>query len=140
MGKYDDILRLPRPVSKAHPPMPLAARAAQFSPFTALTGYEDVIAETARLTDERIELGEGDVQAINDRIVFLMEHLSDHPEITVVYFVPDEKKAGGRYVSAQGPLRKIRAYEQEIELQSGEVIPIRHILSIESEVFGGLKY
>ena len=136
MGKYDDIIGLPRPRSKAHPPMPLADRAAQFSPFAALTGYEAAIAETARLTDDWIEPGEADVQTINDKIVCLMEHLPDRPEITVLYFLPDERKAGGQYVSAQGRLRRIRTYEQEIELQDGHVIPIGHILSIESEIFG----
>lgn len=135
MGKYDDLLHLPHPVSRTHTPMPLADRAAQFSPFAALMGYEDVLREAARLTDEKIEPGDADTEALNARTALLLEHLTEHPEITVTYFVPDERKAGGQYVSVTGKIRKFRAAEQEIELENGPTIPLHQILSLESELF-----
>lgn len=135
MGKYDDLLHLPHPVSRTHPPMPLADRAAQFSPFAALTGYEDVLREAARLTDEKIDMGDADAETLNARTVLLLSHLAEHPEITVTYFVPDERKAGGQYVTVTGKIRKFRAAEQEIELDGGPTIPLRQILSLESKLF-----
>ncbi len=135
MGKYDDLLRLPHPVSKSHPPMPLMDRAAQFSPFAALTGYEDVLREAARLTDEKIDLGDADAETLNARAALLLERLAEHPEVTVTYFVPDERKAGGRYVSATGRIQKFRVAEQEIELEDGQTIPLHQILSLESDLF-----
>lgn len=135
MGKYDDLLHLPRPASKSHPPMPLADRAAQFSPFAALTGYEDVLREAARLTDEKIEPGDADTETLNARTALLLAHLAEHPEVTVTYFVPDERKPGGQYVSVTGKLQKFRIAEQEIELEDGPTIPLHQILSLESDLF-----
>ena len=135
MGKYDDIINLPHHVSIKHPQMSMSNRAAQFSPFAALSGYDDAIDEIARLTDDEIELGDGSIQEINEKIRFLMEHLSDHPEVTILYFVPDVKKAGGRYTSVTGKIRKIKVYEQEIEMMDSTVIAIRRIFSIDGDVF-----
>ena len=135
MGRYDDLLHLPPPVSRTHPPMPLADRAAQFSPFAALTGYEDVLREAARLTDEKIDMGDADAETLNARTALLLARLAEHPEITVTYFVPDERKAGGQYVTVTGKIRKFRAAEQEIELDGGPTIPLRQILSLESKLF-----
>ena len=135
MGKYDDIINLPHHVSKVHPQMSMVNRAAQFSPFAALSGYEDAIDETARLTDAEVELSEGSIQEINEKVRYLMEHLSDHDEITILYFIPDEKKAGGRYSSVTGEIKKVREFEQEIEMMDGTIIAIKRILSIAGDVF-----
>ena len=93
--QYDDIIHLPHHVSKTRPQMSMLDRAAQFSPFAALTGYEDAIQETGRLTDERMELSDEDRELLDRKWHYLQEIISDRPEITVTYFVPDEKKAGG---------------------------------------------
>lgn len=135
MGNYDDIINQPHHVSKVHPQMSMVNRAAQFSPFAALSGYEDAIDETARLTDAEIELSEGTIQEINDRLSFLMEHLSEHVEVTILYFVPDEKKAGGRYATISGEIRKVRVFEQEIEMMDGTIIDVKRILSIDGSAF-----
>ena len=135
MGKYDDIINLPYHGSTTHPQMSMINRAAQFSPFAALSGYDDALDETARLTDEKIELSEGSIREINEKLRFLMAHPSDQSELTIMYFIPDEKKAGGRYSSITGKIMKIREYEQEIEMIDGTRIAIGHILSIDSDVF-----
>ncbi len=131
MGPYDDIMGLPRPVSKKHRPMALSARAAQFMPFAALVGYGDELAEADRLTEAQRELGDSDTQDLSGKLRFLLENASEHPSLTVTYFVPDSRKAGGQYVSVSGTLKKIREAEQELELQSGERIPISRIMAIE---------
>ena len=135
MGKYDDIIHLPHHVSKVRPQMTMINRAAQFSPFAAISSYEDALDETARLTDAEIELSEGPVLEINEKVLYLMEHLSDHEEITILYFVPDEKKAGGRYSSVTGEIKKVREFEQEIVMMDGTTIAIKRILSIDGDVF-----
>ena len=135
MEKYDDIIELPHHVSKVHPQMSMANRAAQFSPFAALSGYEDALDEAARLTDAEVELSECSIQEINEKVNYLMEHLPDHDEITILYFTPDEKKAGGRYSSSTGKIKKVREFEQEIEMMDGTVIAIKRILSIDGGVF-----
>ncbi|MEG2421569.1 MAG: hypothetical protein RSB55_08455, partial [Oscillospiraceae bacterium] len=92
---YDDMLHLPHHVSEKHPSMPMLDRAAQFSPFAALTGYDAAVKETARLTDRRVELDEGEKEAIDQRLTLVQERLPDPTEVTITYFVPDKKKAGG---------------------------------------------
>lgn len=101
-GKYDEIIDLPHHVSKTRPQMPMSDRAAQFSPFAALTGYDSAIKETGRLTDEKIELGEESLTALNARYQMLMDVLAEGPEVRITYFKPDERKAGGAYVTIQG--------------------------------------
>ena len=95
MGNYDDIIDLPHHVSETHPPMSRADRAAQFSPFAALTGYDAAVRETARMTERRIELDEGVKAELNARLNCILEHLSEHPQVSITYFMPDEKKSGG---------------------------------------------
>ena len=104
---YDDIINLPRHVSEARPRMPVYDRAAQFSPFAALTGYEAAVAETGRLTDRKAELDEGEKESINERLNLIQENLDKRPEISVTYFVPDKKKAGGEYVTVPGIAKKL---------------------------------
>ena len=132
MGKYDDIIDLPHPTSKRHPPMTVSDRAAQFAPFAALTGYEDAIEEAARLTDEQEELGEDAQRELNDKLRLLMASAEQHPELTVTYFEPDTKKAGGRYVTLTDCLKRIQVVAQTIEFTSGKKVPLASVLDIES--------
>ena len=99
---YDDIIRLPHHVSRNHPQMPMLDRAAQFAPFAALAGYEAAVAETARRTAERRELSPQKTEELNRRLAALIARLPERPEATVEYFVPDERKAGGAYVTVSG--------------------------------------
>ena len=138
-GKYDEIMGLPHHVSKTRPQMPMSDRAAQFAPFAALTGYDAAIKETGRLTDERIELDEGALTALNMRYQLLMDALDEEPEVEITYFQPDERKAGGKYVSAVGAVKKIDDFERRITMQDGAKIPMDDVLSIEGELFSVLE-
>lgn len=138
-GKYDKIMGLPHHVSKTRPQMPMSDRAAQFAPFAALTGYDSAIKETGRLTDERIELDEGALTALNMRYQLLMDALDEEPEVTITYFQPDERKAGGKYVSAVGAVKKIDDFERRITMRDGTRIPMDDILSIDGELFLSLE-
>jgi len=136
---YDDILHLPHHVSEKHPPMSRLDRAAQFSPFAALTGYEAAVEETARLTDRRIELDESEKGTIDQRLTLVQERLTVPTEVTITYFVPDKKKAGGAYVSVSGTVKKIDDYERAVVLSDGTNIPIDDILRVDGELFAGLE-
>ena len=102
MGKYDDIINLPHHVSQTRPQMSMIDRAAQFSPFAALTGYDAAIKETGRLTDTKLEIGDEERDVLDRKQQYLQKIVADRPEITITYFVPDEKKAGGSYTSLTG--------------------------------------
>jgi len=134
-GPYDDIINLPHHVSTTHPQMSSTNRAAQFSPFAALTGYDSAIKETARLTTERIELGESEIAVLDMKLRILEDSVEDRPEIAVTYYKPDEKKTGGAYITASGTLKKIDDVERTIILTNGDNIPIPDILDIECELF-----
>ena len=134
-GEYDDIINLPRPISKTHPPMSAMDRAAQFSPFAALTGYDAAIKETARLTDEKIELDEYAKDALNERLQILAERIKEHPEIAITYFQPDAKKNGGAYVTAIGAVKKIDEYERFVVMTDGTGIFIEDIVRIDGQIF-----
>ena len=110
--QYDDILNLPHPTSKNHPRMSLHDRAAQFSPFAALTGHEAAIKETARLTDDKQILSEDVIEKINGQLKIIAENIGAEQEITVTYFVPDSQKSGGAYVDCAGTVRKIDKYNR----------------------------
>ena len=129
--KYDDILDLPRPKS-AHEPMPMGDRAAQFSPFAALTGYEDAIDETARLTDARVELGESAVEELERKLIDLAARISERPKISVTYFVPDARKEGGAYVTRTGTLKRIDELGRELVFADGARIAVGDIISVET--------
>ena len=128
MSEYDDIIDLPRPKSK-HEPMPMSDRAAQFSPFAALTGYGDAIDETARLTDARIELSEEERAELD----YKQQYLStlDSPTVTVTYFVPDERKSGGAYVTHTGTLKRIDEVERAMVFVDGTQVPLDEVVWIE---------
>lgn len=132
-GKYDDIIDLPHHISKKRPHMSLQDRAAQFSPFAALTGYEEAIEETGRLTDSRTELGEFDTAVLDRKYRRLSELSPQQPAIIITRFVPDTRKSGGAYVTVTGRLKKIDTYLCSVILTDGTHIPFSDILSVESD-------
>lgn len=136
--KYDDIINLQHPVSSKHPRMNLIDRAAQFSPFAALTGYDAAIKETGRLTDRKIELDENEKAILNEKIQIIMEAYDKKPEVTLTFYQPDERKEGGAYVSVVGKVKKIDAYERTIILEDRNCIPIDDIYEIESDILTSL--
>lgn len=134
-NSYDDIIHLPHHVSKTRPQMPVSDRAAQFAPFAALSGYDAAIRETARLTDERLELDEHMKSVLSDKLQIIAERIDERPEISITYFVPDEKKDGGAYITAAGTAKKIDEYERIVLMDDGTAIPIDEIISIEGRIF-----
>ncbi|MBQ9458675.1 MAG: hypothetical protein IJU66_01940 [Oscillospiraceae bacterium] len=136
--RYDDIIDLPHHVSVTHPHMTLYDRAAQFAPFKALSGYEDDVEETARLTDERIELDESRKDFLDARLQLLEEHLSDAPVVTATYFRPDERKSGGAYLTVTGNVKKIDAVGRVLILRDGSRILMDDLYSLEGELFSAL--
>ena len=131
MGKYDDIIDLPHHVSSTRPQMPRIDRAAQFQPFRALTGYEDAVHETARLTDEKPELTEDEKSLLDMKLQRLADRLDSHPQVTLTWFQPDKRKTGGVYVTTTGQLKKIDDYEGVLILLGGERVIIEDILDIQ---------
>lgn len=132
---YEDIISLPHYVSPTRLQMSMADRAAQFSPFAALTGFDGAIQETGRLTDRKIELDEDALQELNRKFRFLMAHLSDRPEVSITYFRADKRKAGGACLEATGIVEKLDEPERLITMHSGLKIPMDDVLKIESDAF-----
>lgn len=128
---YDDILHLPHHVSEKHPPMSMNDRAAQFAPFSALTGYEDVIAETGRPTERFFELDEQEAAELDRRLELLIAKLPEHPAVAVTCFVPDERKSGGAYRTVTGKVEKISAAARTIVMTDGRAIPLENIASLD---------
>lgn len=128
-GRYDDIIDLPHPVSQRHPQMPLADRAAQFSPFAALTGLDAALQETARLTDQRITLDEYEQAELDKMLQAVREAAPQHPAVEITYFQPDARKAGGQYVTSVGHVKRIAEYEQQLILTEGTCIPLAEIIA-----------
>lgn len=124
---YDDIIHLPRHVSEKHPQMPLSDRAAQFSPFAALTGYEAAVDETARLTDEKIELSEDRIAAISG----LLASLQPGDAVSAEYFVPDRRKSGGAYLTVTGTVKRIDGVQGALLLTDGTSISFEDIFTME---------
>lgn len=135
MGNYDDIIDLPHHVSETHPPMSRADRAAQFSPFAALTGYDAAVRETARVTERRIELDEGVKAELNARLNCILEHLPEHPQVSITYFMPDEKKSGGAYRTVTGAVRKLDSFAKTLTLTDGTVVPMEEMVHVEGNLF-----
>lgn len=137
--RYDDMIDLPHHVSSKRPQMSLYDRAAQFAAFKALTGYEDCVAEAARLTGERIELDDASLSLLNGKIQILQDEIKSHPNITVTYFVPDKKKAGGEYVTLSGSIKRIDEVERTIIFSDGKTIQIDDVIDLQSELFADLE-
>ena len=130
---YDDVIHLQRPLSKKHPPMPMAKRAAQFLPFAALTGFEGEIAEAARLTEEARSLGEDALVALDEQLSLLRQRMGEQPAVSVVRFVPDERKAGGRYETVTGRLRRLDEANRVLILTDGLRIDLDTIAELTVE-------
>lgn len=129
MVDYNDIIHLPHPEPKNHPRMPMEARAAQFAPFAALTGYDAVISEAARLTDTQIVLDDYEQQLLNQQFLTLLEHIAEHPIVTIRYFVADQKKAGGSYQLLTGAVKRFDDHLQLL-MVDGQQIPLKDIIEI----------
>lgn len=140
MGEYDDLIYLPHPVSRKHPPMSAMDRAAQFSPFSALTGYEAVLREAGRLTDNRAELSEYSRDILDQKQQILLDAAPTHPEITVTYFIPDLRKQGGAYGTLKGNLKRIDLARRVIILLDGTEVSLDDVADIQCELFAGLTY
>ena len=138
-GPYDDIIDLPHPTSEKHPRMSMLDRAAQFSPFAALSGHAGAIRETARLTDAKVELSEEEKLALDRKLQILSDRLSEHPEVSIVYFQADERKEGGAYVTAAGSVKKIDNYQNIVVIDGGIGVPIEDIFEIQSPIFAGIE-
>lgn len=137
-GPYDDMIDLPHPTSKKHPRMSIRDRAAIFSPFAALSGHGAAIAETARLTDPRMELDEDTKAELDRRQAMLLEHIEEQPEVTVTWFQPDERKEGGAYLTVTGRLKKLDKIRRVLVLTDGTKILLANVVELESEYFQGL--
>ena len=135
MKKYENIVDLPHHTSDKRPRMSRENRAAQFSPFAALTGYNAEINETARLTDEKLELSEDRINDINTKLQIIMDNIDEYPEVTVEYFVPDEKKSGGSYIKIIGNIRRIDEHERILIMKDNHTVPIDDIYSIDGKIF-----
>ena len=133
--EYGDIINLPHPESKKHKRMSMRDRAAQFSPFAALTGHDAAIKETARLTDGFVDLDESMKATLDEKLVLILERSNEKPIVTITYFLKDEKKAGGSYEVAEGWIRKVDFYERVIEMGDRSKILLDHVVDIECELF-----
>ena len=130
MSRYDDIINLPHHVSLTRQRMSMHDRAAQFAPFAALVGYDDAVAETARLTETRPELDEQEQRAINERLAYIADHIHEYPEVRIRYFVPDERKSGGAIIEVSGKVKKISATDGTIVMTDGCKIRLSDIVDL----------
>lgn len=135
LHNYDDIIDLPHYTSPNRRRMANIDRAAQFSPFAALTGYDTDVLEAARVTHEKLSLTEDMKEILDRKQQRLAEIIDEYPEVTVTYFVPDPRKAGGSYETVTGNLKKIDEYEQTLVITNGKIIPIPDVISIDSKRF-----
>ena len=129
--KYSKLENITRPQYPDLPPMPIEDRAAQFSPFAAVVGYDDAVEETARFTDSMIELSEDEIVLLNDALAKLRESIDEKPQIRVTYFVPDAKKDGGEYVSKTGIVKRIDEYENVLIFTDGDKVAVSSIIKVE---------
>lgn len=132
---YEDIIHLPYSGSTTHKRMSMVDRGSQFSPFAALTGYDAAIQETGRLTDRYVDLDADEIAVVNKRLQWLKDQQDQEPEITVTYFVPDERKSGGRYVQITGNVKRVDVYEKGILLADGRMLYFSRIYSLSGEIF-----
>lgn len=138
-SNYDDIINLPHHISSVHPQMSRESRAAQFAPFSALSGYSDSIKEVSRLTDNRIEIDEGLKQVLNSRLKMIIQNIKDRPLVTFTYFVYDSKKEGGKYISVTEKVKKVDTTMGYVLLADKSEIPINEIIGISGKLFGELE-
>ena len=137
--KYNDIINLPHHISKTHPSMSVYARSAQFAPFAALKGYDDEIKETGRFTNKRIDIDEELKNELNIKLKIITKNIFDRPKLTFIYFIPDKRKDGGKYVKVKGSVKKIDEYKKIIVLEDNTKINIYDIVNIEGDIFNILN-
>jgi len=135
---YEDIVNLPPHISKKRPQPSMMDRAARFAPFAAITGYEEMVLEEARVTEERVDLDEGALSLLNEKLNMIQEFLEEEPEVTITYFEPDKRKSGGAYVSVTGTVKRIDEYEHLVIMDDGKKIRIGEIYNLHSELFYSL--
>ena len=135
---YEDIVNMPHHVSKKYPQPTMADRAARFAPFAAITGYEEMVLEEARITDDRIELDENSKAALNEKLNMILEFIDEQPEVSITYFEPDMRKAGGAYITVIGTVKRIDEYEHLVIMTDGKKIRIEDIFALESDLFYSL--
>lgn len=132
---YEDIVNLSPHISKKHPQPTMLERAARFAPFAAITGYEEMVLEEARITEERIELDEVALAMLNEKLNIIHDSLNSEPVIQITYFEPDKKKSGGAYISVTGTVKRIDEYERLVIMSDGKKIRIDEIFGLESSLF-----
>ena len=135
---YEDIVNLPPHISKRHPQPTMLDRAARSAPFAAITGYEEMVLEEARVTEEWVDLTESALERLNERLVILQEHLPEQMEIIITYFEPDQRKSGGAYVTHTGIVKRIDLYEHLLIMTNGKKIRIDSICKLDGEIFSEL--
>ena len=134
MSRYDDIIKLPHHFSPTRQRMSMHDRAAQFAPFAALVGYDDAVAETARLTESRPELDEQEQRAINEYLAYIADHIHEQPEVRIKYYVPDDRKRGGAIVEVSGKVKKISATDETIVMADGSFVSIKDLIDISGKI------
>lgn len=135
---YADIINLPHHELTTRQRMPLINRAASFSPFAALTGYDEAVKETARQTSKRIELDEGTKEILNDKLRIAVEKADEQPEITITFFLSDKKKDGGAYLTIKAVIKRIDEYERLVVFTDKTTLPIDDIYEIDGEIYNNL--
>jgi hypothetical protein len=136
---YEDIINMPHHISKKHPQMSISDRAAQFAPFAALTGYQDAIIETGRLVDKKIELTNEEKEVISSKIYYLLENVDKNIEVSICYFIKDEKKNGGKYNDVLGVIKSFNQIDKTIKLTNKMIINLEDIVSINNNIFNVLE-
>ena len=134
-NKYLDIIDLPHYEPKSHPRMSIMQRSAQFAPFSALTGYDDLVEETSRITDKMKSLSEYEQTILNEKLSILQKNIKNKPNVTFTYFVKDEKKSGGKYINIPSSIKRIDLVNRFIKLTNNQIIKIENIYNIESDIF-----
>lgn len=137
MNNYNDIINLKRPISN-HSHLSIESRASQFSPFAALTGYDDEIKETSRITDKRIDIDDGLREMLNAKLNYLKDHIKENPNISITYFVKDPKKEGGKYLTKQGIIKRIDTVNEIIKFNDNASISMNDIINITGDIFNTL--
>ena len=135
---YSDIIHLPHHRSANHPHMTMHNRAAQFAPFSALTGYDSIVQETARQTHARAIPDAAELEQLNRKIAYLYTHANEKPVVKITSFVPDEKKSGGSYREETGIVEKIDLAGKWIIMESGSIYSADSICAIDGDCFTDL--
>ena len=135
LEKYKNIINNKRPISRNHPPLSIESRAAQFSSFDALVGFKDVVRETTRKTDNKIELDEYSLEELNRKLNYLKDNLESEFTVKITYFEHDKTKVGGKYLEITDFIVKVREFEQDLIMGNGKIIPIKDIFLVEGDCF-----